>query len=207
MPAPWPMGAVRSRRPSAMCRNCGLNAEWRPTRSSIPPICGNNASRTSRSIAKSSGVGRSRPWEAQVTSLIAASLWASAVCPMDAIAELRIWRRSTTAASRSRQNFPTPPLHSRSRAAMASIERGLRVRDRRRDTRCARDRHVADIGGCEADAGRDREDECHDPDDPADQRSRALPGSPKTGGTGRHHERDEIGRNADGKEKPSRDIA
>ena len=37
------------------------------------------------------------------------------------IAASRSWRRSATKASRSRQNFPTPPLHSRSRAAMASV--------------------------------------------------------------------------------------
>ena len=46
----------------------------RPTRSSIPPICGSNANRTSRSMTKSSGAGRTRPWEIQLTTLMAASV-------------------------------------------------------------------------------------------------------------------------------------
>ena len=60
------------------------------------------------------------PPEPHATSLIAASVWGSAACPTLVIAASRSWRRSATKASRSRQNFPTPPLHSRSRAAMAS---------------------------------------------------------------------------------------
>ena len=46
----------------------------RPTMSNIPPICGSNAKRTSRSLAKSSGAGRNRPWDTQATSLMAASV-------------------------------------------------------------------------------------------------------------------------------------
>src|SRR3954462_4600697 len=93
----------------------------RPIINNNPPIWGNNASNTSRSIAKSSSDGLGVPCVTHATSLIAASVWGSAVWPTDAIAASRIWRRSATAASRSRQNLPTPCMHSRSRADIASL--------------------------------------------------------------------------------------
>src|SRR5262245_9355407 len=87
----------------------------------IPPIWGSKASKTRRSMAKSSPDGRSIPLLTQATILIAASVCGSAVCRTGTMAASRIWRRSTTAASRSRQNLPTPLPHSRSRADMASL--------------------------------------------------------------------------------------
>src|SRR6185437_10681597 len=92
----------------------------RPTIHRIPPICGSNASRTRRSMAKSLLVGRSMPRLAQATTRIAASVCGSAVCSTECMAMSTACRRSATAASRSLQNLPTPPLHSRSRAAIAS---------------------------------------------------------------------------------------
>src|SRR5258705_2081519 len=52
---------------------------------------------------------------------LAASFWGSAFCPTACMAVSRACRLSLTAASRSRQNLPTPPLHSRSRADIASL--------------------------------------------------------------------------------------
>ena len=93
----------------------------RPTMSSMPPICGSSASKTSRSIAKSLPVGCSAPWVAHATIRIAASVCGSAVCPTACMAVSSACRLSLTASSRSRQNLPTPPLHSRSRADIASV--------------------------------------------------------------------------------------
>jgi hypothetical protein len=66
-------------------------------------------------------VGCSAPWLAHATIRIAASVCGSAVSPTACIAVSSACRLSLTASSRSRQNFPTPPLHSRSRAAIASV--------------------------------------------------------------------------------------
>jgi hypothetical protein len=49
-------------------------AERRLTSSSIPPICGSKANKMRRTMAKSSGAGRSMPPEPHATSLIAASV-------------------------------------------------------------------------------------------------------------------------------------
>ena len=105
---------------SAQKHQLPVVCERRLISSSIPPICGSKANKMRRSMAKSSGAGRIMPPDIHATSLIAASVWRSAACPTLVIAASRSWRRSATKASRSRQNFPTPPLHSRSRAAMAS---------------------------------------------------------------------------------------
>ena len=51
-----------------------LSIADRLTISRMPPICGSNASRTRRSMAKSSPDGRSVPWLTHATSLIAASV-------------------------------------------------------------------------------------------------------------------------------------
>ena len=55
-------------------RTTANNHTRRPTRSKMPPICGNSASSTSRSIAKSLLVGCSTPRLTQATTRIAASV-------------------------------------------------------------------------------------------------------------------------------------
>ena len=55
------------------------------------------------------------------TIRIAASVCGSAVCPTACMAVSSACRLSLTASSRSRQNLPTRPLHSRSRADIASL--------------------------------------------------------------------------------------
>ena len=56
------------------------------TISKMPPICGSSAKRIRRSIAKSSPVGRMRPWLIHATIRIAASVCGSAVCPTECTA-------------------------------------------------------------------------------------------------------------------------
>src|SRR5690242_5206987 len=93
----------------------------RRTISKMPPICGSSAINTSRSMAKSLPVGCSIPWVIHDTIRIADSVCGSAVCTTVCVARSSAWRLSLTVASRSLQNLPTPPLHSRSRADIASV--------------------------------------------------------------------------------------
>jgi len=88
----------------------------------MPPICGSSAINTSRSIAKSWPVGCSAPCVTHATRRTADSVCGSAVCTTACVARSSACRLSLTATSRSRQNLPTPPLHSRSRAVIASLK-------------------------------------------------------------------------------------
>jgi hypothetical protein len=71
-------------------------------------------------MAKSLPLGFTAPRLAHATIRLAASVCGSAVAATVPMATSTACRRSVTAASRSRQNFPTPPWHSRPRAVIAS---------------------------------------------------------------------------------------
>ena len=149
----------------------------RPSASS-PPSCGSSASSMSRIIAKSSPLGRSIPPESHATTRAALSVCGSAASATVCIAASSARRRSFTASSRSRQFLPTPPAHSRSRAAIASVSAALAVSTAGVTRAGARHRHVRDVEAREADACRHHENEGNDPDQPAGRRREALGARP-----------------------------
>jgi hypothetical protein len=108
------------RRRSRSCDAAVFSQRARPIINSMPPICGSNASRIKRSMAKESAAGLAAPALSQATILDAASVCGSAACSTELNATPSARWRSVTASSRLRQKLPTPPLHSRSRDAKAS---------------------------------------------------------------------------------------